>query len=114
VHAPGGRIFNQIWHCGRVAHPEMRCGELPVGPSPMTHRSKWHADRARKSLEAWSEVSEGPTCVRASLSNAIADAIVVWAGYSVTFVVLSLEKRPIHFAATAIRSMATLPLPIVC
>jgi N-ethylmaleimide reductase len=33
VHAAGGRIYCQIWHCGRVAHPNMRGGELPVGPS---------------------------------------------------------------------------------
>ena len=33
VHAAGGRIFCQIWHCGRVAHPDMRGGEPPVAPS---------------------------------------------------------------------------------
>src|SRR6202041_2458649 len=31
VHAAGGRIYCQIWHCGRVAHPDMRGGEMPVG-----------------------------------------------------------------------------------
>ena len=35
VRAAGGRIFCQIWHCGRVAHPDMRGGEQPVGPSPI-------------------------------------------------------------------------------
>ena len=35
VHAAGGHIYNQIWHCGRVAHPDMRGGELPVAPSPI-------------------------------------------------------------------------------
>src|SRR5450755_1418793 len=35
VHAAGGRIYCQIWHCGRVAHPDMRGGEAPVGPSPI-------------------------------------------------------------------------------
>lgn len=34
VHEAGGRIVCQIWHCGRVAHPDMRGGEMPVGPSP--------------------------------------------------------------------------------
>ncbi|OLV16241.1 alkene reductase [Deinococcus marmoris] len=33
VHAAGGRIYNQLWHCGRVSHPGIRGGELPVGPS---------------------------------------------------------------------------------
>jgi len=35
VHAAGGRIYLQIWHCGRVAHPDMRGGEPPVAPSPI-------------------------------------------------------------------------------
>jgi N-ethylmaleimide reductase len=35
VHAAGGHIYCQIWHCGRVAHPDMRGGEQPVGPSPI-------------------------------------------------------------------------------
>jgi N-ethylmaleimide reductase len=35
VHAASGRIYCQIWHCGRVAHPDMRGGEQPVGPSPI-------------------------------------------------------------------------------
>lgn len=33
VHAAGGRIYCQIWHCGRVAHPAMRGGQAPVAPS---------------------------------------------------------------------------------
>ena len=28
----------QIWHCGRVAHPDMREGEPPVAPSPLPAR----------------------------------------------------------------------------
>jgi N-ethylmaleimide reductase len=35
VHAVGGRIYCQIWHCGRVGHPDMRGGSPPVGPSPI-------------------------------------------------------------------------------
>ena len=35
VHAAGGRIYCQIWHCGRVSHPDIRGGELPVAPSPI-------------------------------------------------------------------------------
>jgi N-ethylmaleimide reductase len=35
VHARGGRIFAQLWHCGRVAHPYLLDGTLPVAPSPI-------------------------------------------------------------------------------
>lgn len=34
VHAAGGRIFLQLWHCGRVSHPRHQPGgALPVAPS---------------------------------------------------------------------------------
>ena len=33
VHAAGGRIFMQLWHVGRVSHPDHLGGELPVAPS---------------------------------------------------------------------------------
>jgi len=33
VHAAGGRIFVQLWHCGRISHPDYHGGELPVAPS---------------------------------------------------------------------------------
>lgn len=33
VHAAGGRIYAQLWHCGRVSHPEILGGAVPVAPS---------------------------------------------------------------------------------
>lgn len=33
VHAAGGRIFLQLWHVGRISHPEYLNGDLPVAPS---------------------------------------------------------------------------------
>ncbi|OIO68909.1 MAG: alkene reductase [Zetaproteobacteria bacterium CG12_big_fil_rev_8_21_14_0_65_55_1124] len=33
VHANGGHIFVQLWHCGRVSHPDYHEGALPVAPS---------------------------------------------------------------------------------
>ncbi len=33
VHKAGGRIFLQLWHVGRVSHPEYINGDLPVAPS---------------------------------------------------------------------------------
>lgn len=33
VHARGGRIFLQLWHTGRISHPDLQGGELPVAPS---------------------------------------------------------------------------------
>lgn len=34
VHGRGGRIFLQLWHCGRISHPSLlNAGTLPVAPS---------------------------------------------------------------------------------
>lgn len=33
VHAKGGLIFLQLWHVGRISHPDFHNGELPVAPS---------------------------------------------------------------------------------
>ncbi|WP_018476129.1 alkene reductase [Pontibacter roseus] len=33
VHAEGGKIFLQLWHVGRMSHPDFHNGEFPVAPS---------------------------------------------------------------------------------
>ena len=33
VHARGGRMMLQLWHTGRISHPDLHGGELPVAPS---------------------------------------------------------------------------------
>src|SRR6266404_9452376 len=33
VHLAGGCIFLQLWHVGRISHPEFHSGDLPVAPS---------------------------------------------------------------------------------
>lgn len=33
VHEAGGCIFMQLWHVGRISHPDFLNGELPVAPS---------------------------------------------------------------------------------
>ncbi|XZG71366.1 alkene reductase [Chitinibacteraceae bacterium HSL-7] len=38
VHQAGGRIFNQIWHVGRVSHPVFHRGAPPVAPSAIRPR----------------------------------------------------------------------------
>jgi N-ethylmaleimide reductase len=35
VHRAGGRIFAQLWHVGRVSHPDFHDGALPVAPSAL-------------------------------------------------------------------------------
>lgn len=38
VHAAGGLIFVQLWHVGRISHPDFHGGELPVAPSAVAPR----------------------------------------------------------------------------
>lgn len=35
VHAAGGLIYAQLWHVGRISHPDFHEGELPVAPSAL-------------------------------------------------------------------------------
>ncbi|WP_162343563.1 alkene reductase [Cyclobacterium salsum] len=40
VHEEGGKIFIQLWHVGRISHPDFHGGELPLAPSPINPDSK--------------------------------------------------------------------------
>lgn len=45
VHAAGGRIFIQLWHVGRMSHPDFQGGGLPVAPSAVAFEGRiWRAD----------------------------------------------------------------------
>ena len=33
VHERGGKFFLQLWHTGRISHPDLHDGDLPVAPS---------------------------------------------------------------------------------
>jgi N-ethylmaleimide reductase len=35
VHSKGGKIFAQLWHVGRMSHPELLDGNLPLAPSAL-------------------------------------------------------------------------------
>lgn len=40
VHARGGRIFMQLMHCGRISHPSLLDGAIPVAPSAIKPEGK--------------------------------------------------------------------------
>lgn len=48
VHAEGGMIFNQLWHVGRVSHPDFHNGELPVAPSAIDPEGESFTPQGRK------------------------------------------------------------------
>lgn len=40
VHDQGGHIFIQLWHVGRISHPDFHAGKLPVAPSALNPDSQ--------------------------------------------------------------------------
>ena len=48
VHRAGGRIFLQLWHMGRVSHPDFLDGELPVAPSSIAAQGETHTPLGKK------------------------------------------------------------------
>ncbi|WP_405396946.1 alkene reductase [Maribacter sp. Asnod2-G09] len=40
VHDKGGKIFIQLWHVGRMSHPDFHDGELPLAPSAINPNAK--------------------------------------------------------------------------
>lgn len=40
VHEKGGKIFIQLWHVGRISHPDFHNGELPLAPSAINPHAK--------------------------------------------------------------------------
>ncbi|HVQ14785.1 MAG TPA: alkene reductase [Vicinamibacterales bacterium] len=52
VHKAGGRIFAQLWHVGRVSHPDFHGGALPVGPSAIAAVGEAYTVNGRQQLAA--------------------------------------------------------------
>lgn len=48
VHEKGGKIVLQLWHMGRVSHPDFLDGETPVGPSAIAAAGEAHTPLGKK------------------------------------------------------------------
>ncbi|HEX7861344.1 MAG TPA: alkene reductase [Verrucomicrobiae bacterium] len=48
VHRNSGRIYLQLWHMGRVSHPDFLSGHLPVGPSPIAAQGETYTANGKK------------------------------------------------------------------
>ena len=48
VHRNGGRIFLQLWHMGRVSHPDFLGGHLPVAPSAIAAQGETYTAEGKK------------------------------------------------------------------
>jgi N-ethylmaleimide reductase len=50
VHEREGHIFLQIWHVGRMSHPDFLGGDLPVAPSALAVNEEIHTPRGKKKI----------------------------------------------------------------
>lgn len=57
VHAAGGRIVLQMWHMGRLVHPDFLGGKAPVSASATTGPDHAHTPTGRKPYEQAREAS---------------------------------------------------------
>ena len=48
VHAAGGKIFIQLWHVGRMSHPDFHDGDLPLAPSALNPQQKSYTPEGSK------------------------------------------------------------------
>ncbi len=77
VHTKGGKIFLQLWHCGRISHSSLLGGELPVAPSAIAATGTLHTPEGKRSLETpraleTHEISEIVEQFRKGAENALA------------------------------------------
>jgi N-ethylmaleimide reductase len=73
VHSAGGRIFLQLWHVGRMSHPDFHNGELPVAPSAVPFEAQiWKVDRGT-SVGAMFDCPTPRTLTRDEVKGVVAD-----------------------------------------
>lgn len=73
VHAVGGRIFLQLWHVGRVSHPDYLDGKLPVAPSAIAPEGFVSLLRPQRPfvIPRALEIDEIPTIIEAYRQGAV-------------------------------------------
>ena len=50
VHQAGGCIFLQLWHVGRISHPDFHSGDLPVAPSAISADGELYTYSGKKQM----------------------------------------------------------------
>jgi len=76
VHDKGGKIFIQLWHVGRMSHPDFHNGELPLSASALNPNAKSYTPEGFKDTVTPKEmtIEEIKTTVK-DFQNAAANAV---------------------------------------
>tara|TARA_R110000737_G_scaffold345455_1_gene373958 strand:- start:32968 stop:34062 length:1095 start_codon:yes stop_codon:yes gene_type:complete len=76
VHDKGGKIFIQLWHVGRMSHPDFHNGELPLSSSAINPNAKSYTPEGFKDTVTPKEmtIEEIKTTVK-DFQNAAANAV---------------------------------------
>lgn len=58
VHDKGGKIFIQLWHVGRISHPDFHGGDLPLAPSAINPNAQSYTPEGMKDTVTPKEMSK--------------------------------------------------------
>ena len=51
IHEAGGKIFLQLWHCGRISHSSLLDGKQPIAPSAIAPVGELHTPVGKVAME---------------------------------------------------------------
>ncbi|MBQ0727275.1 MAG: alkene reductase [Thalassolituus oleivorans] len=88
VHANGGRIFMQIWHAGRAAHPLLNNGQEAVAPSAIAIDGETHTPEGKKAY----------TVPRALTESEIAELVAAFKQAAVNAKAAGFDGIEVHAA----------------
>jgi N-ethylmaleimide reductase len=63
VHRGGGHIFLQLWHVGRMSHPDYLGGNFPVAPSAIPVDEEIHTPAGKKKITVRTATCWTSSCV---------------------------------------------------
>jgi N-ethylmaleimide reductase len=76
VHQGGGKIFAQLWHVGRISHPDLLDGDLPLAPSAINPDSQCYMQEGFKTTVTPKEMTvEDINTTITDFTNAAVNAI---------------------------------------
>jgi N-ethylmaleimide reductase len=58
VHSEGGKIFIQLWHVGRISHPDFHNGNLPLAPSALNPNAEVYTPEGPKKTVTPKEMTQ--------------------------------------------------------